>query len=86
MFMSVVLEWAYNETTVSVSDIIELVWKLYIAEFTSRLQNEVTNVSACTKHKSYFIVRICLHFFYKPIWSCVGFQIFTWISFNLKLS
>ena len=43
-----------------------------------------TSVKVCTKHKSNFIVRICLYFIHERIYSCVGFQIFNSINATFK--
>ena len=51
MYMSVVLEKAYNEIAVFVSDIIGL------QNIQASFNNEVTNVNVCTKYKPNFILR-----------------------------
>ena len=53
----VVLEKAYNEIAVFVSDIIGLVESFALQNIQAYFNNEVTIVNVCTKHKPNFILR-----------------------------
>ena len=52
-----VLEKAYNEIAVFVSDILGWFESFALQNTQAFFNNEVTNVNVCTKHKPYFILK-----------------------------